>query len=157
MVERRKGGETGIASVEWIEGQNVWAWWNSTQGAWSKPLFNEAMRLQPSPLSLPIEAPAKQPVLFVLNYRDGLKAAALMLAQDQENWSAAFRVKGRQQLLSTAFVTPAGPPFRSFDGLASCVDSVSRNRQGAKSRATNTPDHRSIVILLRIEARSKAD
>ncbi len=122
MVERRKGGETGIASVQWIEGQDIWTWRDSAQGAWSKPLFEEAMRLQPLPLSLPIEAPAKQPVLFVLNYRDGLKAAALMLAQDQENWSVAFRVKGQKRLHSTALVTPAGPPFRSFDGLARCVD-----------------------------------
>ena len=26
IVERRKGGETGIASVQWIEGQDVWSW-----------------------------------------------------------------------------------------------------------------------------------
>jgi len=61
-------------------------------------------------------------VLFVLNYRDGLKAVALMLGQDGENWTAAIRIEGQKQLLSTAFVTPAGPPFRSFDGLARCVD-----------------------------------
>ncbi len=123
LVERRKGGETGIASVQWIEGENVWAWLDSAQGAWSKPLLEEAMRLQPAPLSLPIQEKTKQPpALFVLNYRDGLKAAALMLGQGDENWTAALRVKGQEQLLSTAFVTPAGPPFRSFDGLARCVD-----------------------------------
>jgi len=123
LVERRKGGETGIASVQWIEGPDIWAWMDSAQGAWSKPLLEEAMRLQPAPLPLPTEARGKQqPVLFVLNYRDGLKAVALMLAQDGENWTAAIRVNGQKQLLSTAFVTPAGPPFRSFDGLARCVD-----------------------------------
>lgn len=121
LLERRKGGETGIASAQWIEGQNVWEWMDSAQGTWSKPLLEEAMRLQPKPLPLPIKE-GKQPVLFVLNYRDGLKAAALMLAQDGENWTAAIRVKGQQQPLSTAFITPPGPPFRSFDGLARCVD-----------------------------------
>jgi len=122
LVERRKGGETGIASVQWIEGQSVWDWLDSAQGAWSKPLLEEAMRLQPLPLSFPIKAQGKPPVLFVLNYRDGLKAVALMLGQDGENWTAAIRIEGQKQLLSTAFVTPAGPPFRSFDGLARCVD-----------------------------------
>src|SRR5690348_1304879 len=38
LVERRKGGETGIASAQWIEGQNVWEWMDGAQGAWSKPL-----------------------------------------------------------------------------------------------------------------------
>jgi hypothetical protein len=122
LVERRKGGETGIASVQWIEGQDIWKWLDSAQGSWSRPLLEEAMRLQPVPLSFPTKAERQQPVLFLLNYRDGLKAAALMLAQDGENWTAAIRVKGQKQLLSTAFVTPAGPPFRSFDGLARCVD-----------------------------------
>lgn len=122
LVERRKGGETGIASVQWIEGQDIWAWLDSAQGSWAKPLLEEAMRLQPVPLSFPTKAERQQPVLFLLNYRDGLKAAALMLAQDGENWTAAIRVKGQKQLLSTAFVTPAGPPFRSFDGLARCLD-----------------------------------
>ena len=51
MVERRKGGETGIASVQWIEGQDIWAWRDSAQGAWAKPLLEEAFRLQPLPPS----------------------------------------------------------------------------------------------------------
>ncbi|MEO7142423.1 MAG: hypothetical protein ABI165_02870 [Bryobacteraceae bacterium] len=123
LVERRKGGETGIASVEWIEGRNIWAWLASAQGSWAKPLLESAMRLQPEPLPLPIEEQTKQPpVLFVLKYRDGLKAAALMLGQDQENWTAAIRVNGQAAPLATAFITPPGPPFRSFDGLARCVD-----------------------------------
>jgi hypothetical protein len=80
------------------------------------------MRLQPKPLAFPIKE-GKPPVLFVLNYRDGLKAAALMLGNDGENWTASIRVKGEKQPQSTAFITPPGPPFRSFDGLARCVDS----------------------------------
>ena len=77
LVERRKGGETGIASVQWIEGQDIWTWLDSAQGSWAKPLLEEAMRLQPVPLSFPTKAERQQPVLFQLNYRDGLKAAAL--------------------------------------------------------------------------------
>ena len=45
LVERRKGGETGIASVQWIEGQDIWTWLDSAQGSWAKPLLEEAMRL----------------------------------------------------------------------------------------------------------------
>ena len=130
MVERRQGGETGIASVQWIEGQDIWAWRDSAQGAWSKPLLEEAWRLQPLPPSPSIEAQAKNPVLFVLNYRDGLKAAALVLTQNAGGFSTAMRVKGQDPLLSVAFVIGEPGllhpldhrPLPNWDGLGYCVD-----------------------------------
>lgn len=122
LVERRKGGETGIASVQWIEGDAIWAWRDSAQGAWSKPLLEEAVRLQPTYKPGPIEALAEQPVLFVLNYRDGLKAAALTLARKAGGFSAALRTKGQEKLFSTAFVVPDSRPLPNWDGIAHCID-----------------------------------
>ncbi len=122
LVERRKGGETGIASVQWIEGDAIWAWRDGPQGSWSKPLLSEALRRQPLPLSPPIEAQAKQPVMFLLNYRDGLKAAALVLTHNAGGFSAAIKVRGQEQPLSTAFVIPEGRPLPNWDGLVRCID-----------------------------------
>ena len=130
MVERRKGGETGIASVQWIEGQDIWTWRDDSQGSWSKPLLEEAFRLQPLPQSQPLEAQAKQPVLFVLNYRDGLKAAALVLTHNSAGFSTVLRVNGQQQPLSTAFVIGEPGqhgaldhrPLPNWDGIGRCVD-----------------------------------
>jgi len=125
LVERRKGGETGIASVQWIEGEAIEAWRNGSEGAWStpllQPLLDDARRLQGLPPSPLVEEHSKKPVLFVLNYRDGLKAAALVLTENV-GFSAAFRVKGREQPLSTAFVIPVGRPLPNWDGMARCVD-----------------------------------
>jgi len=42
MVERRAGGETGIESVEWLEGDAVWRWRDSDKGRWSIPLLRAA-------------------------------------------------------------------------------------------------------------------
>ncbi|HUQ93088.1 MAG TPA: hypothetical protein VM120_15510, partial [Bryobacteraceae bacterium] len=39
MVERRAGGETGIQSVEWVQGDAIWRWMASEQGKWSRPLI----------------------------------------------------------------------------------------------------------------------
>ena len=125
MVERRKGGETGIASVQWIEGEAIEAWRNGPQGAWSKPLFkpllDDARRLMGLPPSPLVEEHSKKPVLFVLNYRDGLKAAALVLTENV-GFSTAFRVKGQQQPLYTAYVPSVDRPLPNWDGMARCVD-----------------------------------
>ncbi len=130
MVERRTGGETGIASVEWIEGRDIWAWRDSTRGGWSKLLLEEAIRMQPTLQSAAIEEQAKDPVLFVLNYRDGLKAAALVLTKNSAGFSTALRVRGQDRLQSVAFVIGepgvheplARRPLPNWDGIGRCVD-----------------------------------
>ncbi|MEO7142422.1 MAG: hypothetical protein ABI165_02865 [Bryobacteraceae bacterium] len=130
LVERRKGGETGIGSVQWIDGADIWAWRDSAEGAWSKPLLEEALRLQPLPASPPIEEQAKEPVLFVLNYRDGLKAAALVLTKNAAGFTAAIRVKGQKRFLTTLFGigepglngSAAVRPLPNWDGIGRCVD-----------------------------------
>ena len=125
LVERRKGGETGIASVQWIEGQDIEGWRDSARGSWSKPLFQplleEAQRLQGLPESPLIEEHSKKPVLFVLNYADGLKAAAMVLTRNV-GFSAAIRVKGQEKPLFTTYSTPVARPLPNWDGMARCVD-----------------------------------
>ena len=103
---------------------------DSAQGAWSKPLLAEAFRLQPLPQSPSLETQAKDPVLFVLNYRDGLKAAALVLTHNSAGFSTALRVKGKSELSSVAFVIGepgvhdplARRPLPNWDGIGRCVD-----------------------------------
>lgn len=124
MVERRKGGETGIASVEWREGAAIEAW-REGEGAWSKPLFqplfDEARRLLGRPLLDLPEEHSKKPVLFVLRYRDGLKGAVLLLPQNV-GFSTAFRVAGQAQPLFTSYTPPAERPLPNWDAMAYCVD-----------------------------------
>jgi len=125
MVERRKGGETGIASVEFFEGDAVRAWRDSLQGSWSTPLFQPLLEQarhakESSSSSLPEEHSQKS-VLFVLNYRDGLKAAALIVTEDV-GFSTAFRVKGQEEPVWTTYTGPADRPLPNWDGMARCVD-----------------------------------
>lgn len=126
LVERRTGGETGISSVEWIEGgEAIQAWRDGSQGAWSNPLFKplleDAKRLAGLPESWLSEEHSKKPVLFVLRYRDGLRAAVLVLTQNV-GWSAAIRVKGEDRPQTVAYVVPVERPLPNWDGMARCVD-----------------------------------
>lgn len=122
LVERRRGGETGIASVQWIEGDAIWAWRDGTEGNWSKPLLEKALHLQPGYAGQPVEAVAKRPILFVLNYRDGLKAAVLMISPSSGGWSVALRIDGQSEPAGTSMSAPAGRPLPNWDALVRCVD-----------------------------------
>jgi hypothetical protein len=122
LVERRRGGETGITSVQWIEGDAIWAWRDSKEGNWSKPLLEKALQLQPGYTGQAIEAVSRQPILFVLNYRDGLKAAVLMISPSSGGWSVALRIEGQSELAATSMSTPAERPLPNWDALVRCID-----------------------------------
>ena len=125
LIERRKGGETGIASVEWVAGNDIDAWRNSPQGAWSKPLFaplfQQAQKLAGMPLLALSEEHSKSPVLFVLRYRDGLRAAVLVLTENV-GFSAAYRTPAQQEPQFTTFSVKVERPLPNWDGMARCVD-----------------------------------
>ena len=125
LIERRKGGETGIASVEWIGGNDIEAWRNSPRGTWSKPLFallfEEAQKLAGRPLLALSEEHSKSPALFVLQYRDGLRAAVLVLTENV-GFSAAYRTPSQPQPQFTTYTAKVERPLPNWDGMARCVD-----------------------------------
>lgn len=117
MVERRKGGETGIRRVEMLEGAAVWSWKNGA-GAWSQPLLETALSRCPERKTGRLEDLAKEPVAFVLEYVDGLKAVCYMLNGVVESWSFAGRRRGARTLDSCYFGLPnKGRTLPHFDGL----------------------------------------
>lgn len=124
MVERRKGGETGVTSVEWIEGEAIWQWLKG-EGAWARPLLDEAAKRNPYRKPVPLEEEARRPVLFSLHYKDGFKAAAMVIGPSGADWSFACKTRGKEGLDSTLF----GPGSRSrtlphFDGLVHCIEEM---------------------------------
>ena len=123
MLERRAGGESGVASVEMIEGEAVWRWRDSDAGKWSKPLLDKALSNNPQFPAGPIEEHCKQPALFVMQYRDGLDAAAYMLNNYVTGWDFAAEVDGR--VLSTHFgQAPERRDLPHFDGLTYCIEEL---------------------------------
>ena len=53
MIERRKGGETGVKSVQMIDGEAVWK--AGEQGRWSKELLTSALSRSDTPLGLTVQ------------------------------------------------------------------------------------------------------
>lgn len=129
MVERRAGGETGVASVRMIEGGSVWRWLDGP-GDWSQPLLGEALFRQPGGQPANLEAACQQSTVFVLKYRDGLEAAAFMLNDCVRGWNFAAEVGS--ELLSTHFgQMPQTRDLPHFDGLTHCIEDLFVTRRPA--------------------------
>ena len=123
LIERRKGGETGIAEVEYISGSDIWQWCDSARGAWSKPLLEAAHFAAPDPRPSRLED-AKDAALFRLRYNDGFQLAAIQIPEADPARKVAIRIPGRAAPVSTAFDVRVGRPLPHFDGLVHCIDEM---------------------------------
>ena len=116
MTERRRGGETGVASVLCLEGDAVWE--AAQAGRWDRRLAEAACA--------PIDADRKpagameencpNPALFLVDYRDGTQGAVLMLEGYVETLAYAANVDG--VITGTEFYLQDGDPHSHFSYLS---------------------------------------
>ncbi len=99
MVERRAGGETGVAAVTCLEGDAVWQ--AAEQGLWSRDLAEAACAAIENKPEGAMEDHCKSPAIFLVEYRDGFRGAALILTDYVTDLAYAARVHG--QILATEF------------------------------------------------------
>lgn len=123
MVERRAGAEQGIAAVHWLEGQQVWDW-RDGEGKWSRPLLDAALAVGTAVKPGPPEQNVKRPVLFLLEYRDGLCTATYMLNGQHSGFLFAAKLKDKPQPVATNFSMKVGRELPHFDGLVRCIEEM---------------------------------
>ncbi|AGA26426.1 hypothetical protein [Singulisphaera acidiphila] len=118
MVERRKGGETGIKSVQMLEGDAVWK--AGEEGVWSRRLLEAALSRsdslqgysqldsRPQDLANNGELPGlvKTPSAYLIERNDGLRTTLLMLNGALEDYTFAARLQGGQILSTQFFLSP---------------------------------------------------
>lgn len=121
MLERRRGGETGIRSVQLIEGKDVWK--AGRDGRWSRQLLESALARSDSRSGIAIsdgrpqnlvhsgelERLVTSPAAYFFEYNDGLRATLLMLNGAVHDFTFAARVSGLPKNLSTQFLLPPRP------------------------------------------------
>ena len=121
MVERRKGGETGVKAVQLIEGDGVWK--AGEEGRWSKELLESALSRCDSPCGLTEEDGRTQdllgsgelqklvenPAAYLIERNDGLQTTLLMLNGAIRDYCFAARLKGVADPVSTQFFLPPTP------------------------------------------------
>jgi hypothetical protein len=124
LAERRKGGETGIREVRCLTGDAVWQ--AGREGVYDAKLLDEALsRLKERPLApgKSLSELVKEPALFVIDYRDGLRASILTLNGAVGEWTVAWRY-GDGATGSTCFWTQEARPFQHFAFLLQGVEQM---------------------------------
>ena len=115
MLERRKGGETGVKSVEFLEGDAVWL--AGDEERWSWRLLDAALSRCPSRNTGPIRENVLKPQAVLIEYLDGTRATALNLVEQTSDFGFAATIEGWSEPLSSCFYLPSPPGARFFDPL----------------------------------------
>ncbi len=124
MLERRKGGETGVRAVQLLEGDDVWA--ARKAGRFSEELLSSALSRSDTPLGLTVldgrtqdlAAPGvlqqlvPNPIAYCIEYTDGTKGTLLILDGAIQDFNISARVEGKGLVSTQFFMTPA--PNESF-------------------------------------------
>ncbi len=115
MLERRVGGETGVKSVQFLEGPAVWK--AGDEGRWSWRLLDAALSRCASRNTGPIRENVLQPQAVLVEYQDGTRGAVLNLVEQTSEFAIGAKVADRTEPVSSCFYLPAPPGARFFDPL----------------------------------------
>ncbi|MEK6236888.1 MAG: hypothetical protein N2C14_19440 [Planctomycetales bacterium] len=115
MLERRRGGETGVQRVTCLQGPAVWKAGND--GLWSRDLLRAALSRSPSSNYGDPRDNVDNPIAILVEYADGTRGTCLNLREHVSDFTFAAQVKGREEPISTCFYLPSPPGAKYFDAL----------------------------------------
>ncbi len=120
VVERRKGGESGVAWVQCLENEAVWNFLDQT--AWAKQLFNAALsRAKRREAGEPRDL-VKEPTAYLFGYRDGLEAAAFVMNGLMRDFTVAVLPRGSSDPQSALMWLEYEQPVRHFACLVKMLE-----------------------------------
>lgn len=122
VAEQRRGGETGVKSVQCLAGPAVWQ--AQREGRFDPALFNAALSRQtrPLPADKTMEQLVPEPLLWLVEYKDGVRAAVLELNGAVSEWTGAWRYQDSPSIESTQFWTQEARPAAHFTLLLNGVE-----------------------------------
>ncbi|MCU1262203.1 MAG: hypothetical protein JWO80_5088 [Bryobacterales bacterium] len=118
MLERRRGGETGVKAVQLLEGDDVWS--AAESGRWSKAVLSSAMSRSDAPLGLTLldgrmqdmatsgvlPQLVKDPAAYCIEYIDGTRATLLKLDGADRNFTFSASVPEHGFIATQFFRAP---------------------------------------------------
>jgi len=137
MAEARQGGETGVGRVQFLEGDALWS--AADAGRWSIELATAAMTAElgaehelTRSLALRGKTPEGRDVPMhgvLLDYRDGLSAIALKVADSGTRWNFACRLVGEDRPRATSFYVGPWQNRNLFKALSHAIQTHFREQR----------------------------
>jgi hypothetical protein len=137
MLERRRGGETGVRAVTCLTGKDVWK--AGDAGQWSWDLLEAALgrseTVNPGDVrvntgSMQVQRmPVTPATAFLVEYRDGTRATVLLLNGHVWDFCFAGKIRGESRPQSCLFRLPAPPGARFFDTQVACLERFFLDKQ----------------------------
>ena len=132
MMERRKGGETGVKAVTCLTGKDVWK--AGDAGLWSWDLLDAALSrsesvnfgdIRQNVGSMSVQGMPQAPATaFLIEYRDGTRGTVLLLNGHTQDFCFAGRIKGETKPASCLFQLPPPPGAKYFDALTFNIEKL---------------------------------
>ncbi len=132
MLERRKGGETGVKTVTCLTDNDVWK--AGDDGLWSWDLLEAALgrseTVCPGDIRRNVGSsavgsmPKTPPTAFLVDYRDGTRGTVLLLNGHIQDFCFAAKLKGSPKPESCLFYLPQAPGAKYFDCLVSNIEKL---------------------------------
>jgi hypothetical protein len=132
MLERRKGGESGVKAVTCLFDKDVWK--AGDDGKWSWDLLNAALARSESVCpgdirknvgSMSVQSmPATPAIAFLVEYRDGTRGTVLLLNGHVQDFTFAAKIKGEAKPASCLFHLPPPPGAKYFDALVANIEKL---------------------------------
>jgi len=121
MVESRRGGETGVRRVEFLDNEALWK--AADEGRWSVELAQAALESNGQQVGdlKALQEKRGKAYGIIVEYRDGLKGLALRLAESGTKWHFACRLKGNPQPQATSFYVGPWENRKLFSALSHAI------------------------------------
>jgi hypothetical protein len=120
MVEWRTGGETGVAAVRVLQGDEIQQ--ARERKEWSEELFEAALRTKPGSPVGDLKRLRKNAAFYQLEYRDGLKATVAMANGIAAQFTFAAKLRGQRDPVATWFELEEKKPFGHFAHLVRAIE-----------------------------------
>jgi len=138
VVERRRGGESGVRSIRFLEGKELWK--AGDKGNWFWPLLAAALSRSHSPQGDPVldgrtqdlvglglvPKLARNPRGWLLEHRDGLRSTILVLDGVVADFNFAVKAQDGSVVSAQLFRAPA-PAEQHFSRLAAVMEEFFRS------------------------------
>ncbi|MGZ9584254.1 hypothetical protein [Paenibacillus marinisediminis] len=121
LAEQREGGESGVLSVQFMQGPEVWE--SMDRQEWPEDLLLQTLQLFPNLPAIHPRLLDSNPILMVINYENGLKGYVIQLEKLVEQWAASFRTK-QAETVAVLYNSELDRPFVHFEHFTKKIEEL---------------------------------